>query len=339
MEAPCAFRQHAVSTFAPVLIPMLSSPLSDLLAPYLVPPSQPKHRLFHGRGKTVPSLEWLTVDRFPPVLVATLFRPQEQAVLAELEACLTEALAGLGCQTLVFQHRYDAKAENQVICGELPDRPVATEQGLDYKLDFQRGQNLGFFADMAEGRSWLRERAEGCKVLNLFSFTCSFSVAALAGGARSVVNIDLSDAALTLGKQNHALNGYQDARIHYLPHNIFRSWKKLHSLGRYDIIVVDPPSAQKGSFMAEKDYPKMLRKLHKLLAPEADLLICLNAPWLDYAWLEQCVADNLPGAELQACLPGASGFDEAGEPALKTLHYRYQRPAILDVSADGGQST
>jgi len=112
---------------------MLSSPLSDLLAPYLVPPSQPKHRLFHGRGKTVPSLEWLTVDRFPPVLVATLFRPQEQAVLAELEACLTEALAGLGCQTLVFQHRYDAKAENQVICGELPDRQVATEQGLDYK--------------------------------------------------------------------------------------------------------------------------------------------------------------------------------------------------------------
>ncbi len=318
---------------------MLSSPLSDLLAPYLVPPSQPKHRLFHGRGKTVPSLEWLTVDRFPPLLVATLFRPQEQAVLAELEACLTEALAGLGCQTLVFQHRYDAKAENQVICGELPDRPVATEQGLDYKLDFQRGQNLGFFADMAEGRSWLRERAEACKVLNLFSFTCSFSVAALAGGARSVVNIDLSDAALTLGKQNHALNGYQDARVHYLPHNIFRSWKKLHSLGRYDIIVVDPPSAQKGSFMAEKDYPKMLRKLHKLLAPEADLLICLNAPWLDYAWLEQCVADNLPGAQLQSRLPGASGFDEAGEPALKTLHYRYQRPAILDVSADGGQST
>jgi 23S rRNA (cytosine1962-C5)-methyltransferase len=161
----------------------------------------------------------------------------------------------------------------------------------------------------------------------------------MAGGARSVVNIDLSDAALTLGKQNHALNGYQDARVHYLPHNIFRSWKKLHSLGRYDIIVVDPPSAQKGSFMAEKDYPKMLRKLHKLLAPEADLLICLNAPWLDYAWLEQCVADNLPGAQLQSRLPGASGFDEAGEPALKTLHYRYQRPAILDVSADGGQST
>ena len=309
---------------------MHSSPLSDLLAPYLVPSSQLKHRLFHGRGKTVPSLEWLTVDCFPPMLVATLFRPQEEAVLAALETNLSEAMEPLGCQSLVFQHRYDRKVDNVLVRGEWPEKPVATENGLDYRLDFQRGQNLGFFADMAEGRHWLRKRADGKSVLNLFSFTCSFSVAALAGGAQSVVNIDLSDAALTLGKQNHALNGFQDARVHYLPHNIFRSWKKLQSLGRYDIIVVDPPSAQKGSFMAEKDYPKVLKKLHKLLAREADLLVCLNAPWLDYAWLEQCVADNLPGATLLSRLPGAEGFDEVGEPALKTLHYRYHRPETLD---------
>lgn len=316
---------------------MLSSSLSDLLSPYLVPSSQTKLRLFHGRGKTVPPLEWLTVDCFPPMLVATLFRPQDDAVLAALEACLREALTGLGCDVLVFQHRYDGKSDHAVVCGALPQTPVATEQGLDYKLDFQRGQNLGFFADMAQGRCWVRERAEGKKVLNLFSFTCSFSVAALAGEAQSVVNIDLSDAALTLGKQNHALNGFQDARVHYLPHDIFRSWKKLQNLGPYDLIIVDPPSAQKGSFMAPRDYPKTLRKLHKLLAPEAELLICLNAPWLDYAWLQQCVAENLSGAVLQSALPGANGFDEAGEPALKTLHYRYERPVAPEPSKECGQ--
>ncbi len=316
---------------------MLSSSLSDLLSPYLVPSSQTKHRLFHGRGKTVPSLEWLTVDCFPPMLVATLFRPQDDAVLAALEACLRAAMTAQGCDVLVFQHRYQGSSDHAVVCGELPSLPVATEQGLDYKLDFQRGQNLGFFADMAEGRRWIRERAEGLKVLNLFSFTCSLSVAALAGGAQSVVNIDLSDAALTLGKQNHALNDLQGARVHYLPHNIFRSWKKLQNLGPYDLIIVDPPSAQKGSFMAPRDYPKTLRKLHKLLAQEAQLLICLNAPWLDYQWLEQCVADNLPGAVLQARLPGADGFDEAGEPALKTLHYRYERPAAPEQLKECGQ--
>lgn len=307
------------------------SDLSDLLAPYLVPPTQPRHRLFHGRGKTVPALEWLTLDRFAPVLVATVFRAQNDAILQALETCLKTALTGQGCDTLVIQHRYDGRVENVLVCGELPDSPVAEEDGLVYKLDFQRGQNLGFFADMAQGRRWIRERAEGKKVLNLFSFTCSFSVAALAGGAGSVVNIDLSDPALRLGQQNHGLNGFKDAKVHYLPHNIFRSWKKLHRLGRYDIIVIDPPSAQKGSFMVEKDYPKVLKKLHKMLAPEAEILICVNAPWLDYGWLEQCVADNLLGADLVTRLPGAHGFDEAGEPALKTLHYRYRRPESLDA--------
>ena len=155
-------------------------------------------------------------------------------------------------------------------------------------------------------------------------------MAALAGGAESVVNIDLSDPALRLGQQNHGLNGFENARVHYLPHNIFRSWKKLHSLGRYDIIVIDPPSAQKGSFMVEKDYARVLKKLHKLLAPEAEILACVNAPWLDYGWLEACVEQNLPGAERVGRLPGAPGFDEAGEPALKTVHYHYRRPAELD---------
>ena len=307
---------------------------SDLLGPYLVPPSHPQHRLFHGRGKTVPELEWLTVDRFAPVLVATLFREQELATVEALCGQLQQAMPTLGCDCLVLQYRYGGKADNHIVCGILPQPAQVEEQGLCYKLDFERGQNLGFFADMAEGRRWLRANADGKKVLNLFSFTCSFSVAALAGGAESVVNIDLSDAALSLGKQNHALNGFQNAQVHYLPHNIFRSWKKLHSLGRYDIIVVDPPSAQKGSFMAEKDYPKVLRKLHRLLKPEAELLVCLNAPWLDYAWLEGCVAANLPGAQPLARLPGAAGFAEVAEPALKTVHYHYQRPEDLQRPDD-----
>jgi 23S rRNA (cytosine1962-C5)-methyltransferase len=227
----------------------------------------------------------------------------------------------------VFQHRHCRPAVTEVRRGALPETAWAEEGGLRYRLDFQRGQNLGFFADMAPGRAWLRERAEGKRVLNLFSFTCAFSVAALAGGAHSVVNIDLSRPALALGQENQNANGFADARVHYLPHNVFRSWKKLHALGRYDLIVVDPPSAQKGSFLVERDYPKVLGRLSKLLAPEAELLLCLNAPWLPADWLREQTAERLPGATFQGQLPGAPGFDEAAEPALKALAYRYQRPA------------
>ncbi|HAJ41859.1 MAG TPA: hypothetical protein DCM00_04245, partial [Alcanivorax sp.] len=78
----------------------------DLLSPFLVPPSDARHRLFHGRGKTLPGWEGLTLDRFPPVLVATLFDDYPPATLAALEQRLGEALPGLGCDTLVFQHRH-----------------------------------------------------------------------------------------------------------------------------------------------------------------------------------------------------------------------------------------
>ena len=115
-------------------------------------------------GETVPALEWLTVDCFAPVLVATVFRSQDETTLQELENCLTTRLNDLGCDTLVIQHRYDGKADNVLVCGVL-QVALAKEDGLVYKLDFQRGQNLGFFADMAQGRRWIRERAEGKNVL------------------------------------------------------------------------------------------------------------------------------------------------------------------------------
>lgn len=303
----------------------------DPILPLSVPRAAEQHRLFHGRGRTVPELEWLTVDRFPPLLVATLFRDPGEVAIQALRSSLIGQLDALGCESLVMQHRYRQPVTNEVCHGTLPERPEAVEAGLRYRLDFRRGQNLGFFADMQPARAWLAERAAGKRVLNLFAFTCAFSVVALANDAQGVVNIDLSEAALSIGQANHAINGVDDGRAVFLPHNIFRSWKKLHSLGRYDLVVMDPPSEQKGSFMARRDYARVVRKLHKLLKPEADLLACLNAPWLDEAFLDQTVLDNLPGAERVERLPFAPGFDEADADAgLKVIHYRYRRPDDLD---------
>lgn len=301
----------------------------DRLRPYLVPPvAASQHRLFHGRGGTVEGWDWLTLDRFAPVLVATFFadHAHQPALIAELSA----RLAVLDCEVLVVQRRYGGDAKTEVVVGELPDPVYAQENGVRFQLDFSRGQNIGFFTDMVPARQWLAQRAAGKKVLNLFSFTCAFSVVALTAGAEQVVNIDLSRPALSQGQRNHELNGLDISRAHFLPHDIFRSWKKLHSLGRYDLIIVDPPSDQKGSFVARKDYAKLLRHLHRLLKAEAELLICLNAPWLGEDFLQQLVTQNLPGCELVSRLPFAPGFAEKDAQAgLKVLHYRYQRPPEL----------
>lgn len=301
----------------------------DRLIPCLVPASADRHRLFHGRGGQEQGLEWLTLDLYPPVALATFFREPPPGFAARLAEEIFNRISEPGVKVLLLQHRYAPGTPTEVVRGEMPDTPVAREAGLEYHLDFGRGQNIGFFGDMAPGRRWLRERASGKKVLNLFAFTCSFSVAALAGGAESVVNIDMSRAALGIGQRNHALNGQDISRVHFLPHDIFRSWKKLHSLGRYDLIVIDPPSHQKGSFVAKRDYRRVVRKLHRLLKPEADILACLNDPFLDEAWLDETVLENLAGAEKVERLPPAPGFEEPGEAALKAIHYQYRRPTSL----------
>lgn len=185
-----------------------------------------------------------------------------------------------------------------------------------------RGQNHGLFLDMANGREWVRANARYKKVLNLFAYTCGFSVAALQGGADEVVNMDMSKGALGIGKQNHLLNGFS-AGARFLGHDIFKSWGKLKKLGPYDIIVADPPSNQKGSFVATKDYVRLIRRLPELLADNGEVLLCLNAPELDTTFLRQQVADAAPALEYIERLANPPAFmDVSEEKSLKVLRYR-----------------
>jgi 23S rRNA (cytosine1962-C5)-methyltransferase len=115
-------------------------------------------------------------------------------------------------------------------------------------------------------------------VLNLFAYTCGFSVAAIAGGAERVVNLDMSRPALSRGRDNHRLNGHDLGRVSFLGHDLFNSWGKLRKDGPFELIIVDPPSFQKGSFVLTRDYAKILRRLPDLLAPGGRVLACVNDP-------------------------------------------------------------
>lgn len=288
-------------------------------------------RLFHGRGRCHPGFEHVCIDRFPPLVLVTLFRP----LAPELEQALLGGLVGrLGLadgDCLAVQRRGEGPdVAFEVVHGSLPAELQAHEAGLAYRIDPSRGQNLGFFLDMREARAWLRQRAAGRSVLNLFAFTCAFSVVARAAGAGRVVNIDLSRPSLSIGRDNHRLNGLGTDDIHFLDHDLFRSWNKLHKLGRYDIVVMDPPTLQKGSFVVEKDYGKVVRRFAKLLKPEADILACLNAPHLGEDFLDAVFAAELPGAVRVARLANPVEFtDSDPQAALKVVHYRYTRPADL----------
>jgi 23S rRNA (cytosine1962-C5)-methyltransferase len=184
---------------------------------------------------------------------------------------------------------------------------------------------VGLFLDMRQTRQWLRERASGKNVLNLFAYTCAFSVAALAGGAQVVVNNDMSRRALDWGRLNHQLNGQDTTRVRMLPHDLFRSWGKLRRHGGYDLIVIDPPTNQRGSFVAEKQYSLILKRLPELCRPGAQVVACLNSPFLNADYVPQQMARWCPDCRLLGQMPAAVDFpDRYPDRGLKISLFRYE---------------
>ncbi|WP_299807462.1 class I SAM-dependent methyltransferase [uncultured Shewanella sp.] len=282
-------------------------------------------RLFHGRGGRFQGCEHLCLDWFSPVLLLTSFKVLESDELDSLCAAIEQRwleLKGNEPLNLVFQYRRGGETHTEILKGEVPEKHIVTENGACFQVHLLRGQNHGLFLDMANGRQWVREHSAQKKVLNLFAYTCGFSVAALQGKADEVVNIDMSKGALSIGKQNHILNDFK-VGARFLGHDIFKSWGKLTKLGPYDLIIADPPSNQKGSFVATKDYARLLKRLPELLRDDGDMLLCLNAPELSIEFLMDQVNEYSPSLVFCEQLENPTVFaDVDPNKALKVLRYR-----------------
>ncbi|WP_024676008.1 class I SAM-dependent methyltransferase [Pseudomonas syringae] len=285
-------------------------------------------RLFHGRGRVWPGLEHVTVDWLQGVVLVCVFK-QPQA--SELDA-LTHLLTGLidtpqwqqsQAHTLLLQHRYLPDSTTQSLTGEIMDDWVISENDLRYKVDFGKKQNSGLFLDMRYGRDWVRAHAKGKRILNLFAYTCGFSVAAIAGGADHVVNLDMARAALNRGRENHRLNDHDLSRVTFLGHDLFKSWARVTRSGPYDLIIIDPPSFQKGSFMLDKDYQRVLRRLPELLEEDGTVLACMNDPALGPDFLIGHTAIEAPCLRFQERLENPPEFPDARvDGGLKALVFK-----------------
>ena len=290
-------------------------------------------RIFHGRGGLYPGCEHWALDAFPPVWVLTSFQPVTDDELAVLHHALSTRWQQLSPDqplNWVFQCRHASQTETRLMAGSVPEPHVVSEDGARYRLHVLKGQNHGLFLDMAEGRRWVRAHVQArarLKVLNLFAYTCAFSVVAMQAGARHVVNVDMSQGAMTVGQQNHQLNGVM-AGASFLVHDIFKTWGKITRSGPYDLIIVDPPSYQKGSFIATQDYARLMRRLPVLMAPEGFALLCLNAPELDMAFLHDQMQSLAPDLVFKERVANPAVFaDVSPERALKVLVY--QGPGIV----------
>lgn len=293
-----------------------------------MPTSLQAARIFHGRGGLHSGCEQWTLDAYPPVYVLTSFQPATEAQLEQVSFALSERLAVIEpghSLNWVYQCRAAGQSETKLMSGSVPAPHIVPEGGLQYLVHVLKGQNHGLFLDMANGRSWVAHHIAGKpsqRVLNLFAYTCAFSVVALQAGAQHVVNVDMSHGSISVGQQNHQLNGLR-AGASFLPHDIFSTWGKITRSGPYDLIVMDPPSYQKGSFVATKDYTRIARRLPDLLAPGGHVLLCLNAPEMNCDFIHALMREVAPELQYVERVPNPDSFaDTDPERALKVLVYR-----------------
>jgi 23S rRNA (cytosine1962-C5)-methyltransferase len=174
---------------------------------------------------------------------------------------------------------------------------VAREEGLCYEIDFLAGYSSGLFLDQRANRRTLRA-SKVKKLLNLFSYTCSFSVAGAAGGAETL-SIDLSKAALERGRRNFALNALSLEGHRFIADDVFEVLPRLaRRREKFDAIILDPPTFSRGRsgrlFRAERDYGRLIELAFACTAPGCAILLSANCSKLDLSSLRKLGKRHIP---------------------------------------------
>lgn len=229
-------------------------------------------RLVHGESDRLPGL---IADRYADFLVVQILSAGAERWRGEL----VEILRGQsGCPSVYERSDADVReleglaSRTGALAGPAPQGPVRiVENALLYEVDIVAGQKTGFYLDQRDNRARVRLLAKGRDALNCFSYTGGFALAALAGGARSVLSIDTSRPALECAKRNLALNALDAARAEWLEADVFDALRGLRDAGRqFDLIVLDPPRfapTPKDAERAARGYKDINLNALKLLRP------------------------------------------------------------------------
>ncbi len=146
-----------------------------------------------------------------------------------------------------------------VMGGEPPEPVEIVEYSSKYIVDVRAGHKTGFYLDQRENRARVAAMAGGRRVLNCFSYTGGFSIAAMCAGAAGVVSVDSSAPALEIARRNAALNELDAATMEWRCNDVFDELRRIESSGEeFDLIVLDPPK-----FAARKEQVKKAERAYK----------------------------------------------------------------------------
>ena len=226
------------------------------------------------------------VDLYGQSAVVYKFRRNDEETPGDLEESLNPVISrALGIQEcdvyVKIRERQKGKAQYEKI-NEKRSEAIVSEGVLKFIVNFSDYLDTGLFLDHRLTRRWVLEEAKGYLVLNLFSYTCSLSVAALAGGAKSVKSVDMSNTYLSWGERNAKLNGQSSRKHDFVKADVLRFLKEeLASSNRYGLVIFDPPSFSNSKGMVEtldiqRDHVSLLKAALRLVEPGGKLFFSTN---------------------------------------------------------------
>ena len=204
--------------------------------------AKPFYRLVYGEGDGLPGL---IVDRYGDLCVAQITTAGMERLKDDILAALQKVVkpaAVLWRNDSPVRELEGLERAVADAAGTVPDTVEIEEDGLRFRVAPRTGQKTGWFYDQRDNRARLDRYVQGRRVLDVFSYTGAWGVRAAARGARDVLCVDSSAAALDQVAVNAALNGVGD-RVQTRQGDAFAVLKALREAReRFDVVVVDPPA-------------------------------------------------------------------------------------------------
>jgi 23S rRNA (cytosine1962-C5)-methyltransferase len=305
-------------------------------------------RLFNGFLEGCPEL---AVDLYgSTVVIYNHAREPEQGqpLVETTRAVLQQRLPWLQAGIVNFHNSPMAEERRgRLLFGEAPDWKVQ-EQGTWYALDLCRSRDAGLYLDTRKLRTWLREHMAGMSVLNTFAYTGSLGMAALAGGAERVVQLDVSRSSLQVARRSYALNGFPVNEGDLIAGDFWVETSRMRRAGeRFDCVLLDPPFFATGartSLDLEKDSTRLINKVRPLVRDGGWLVSVNNALYMsgqEYLQaLEGLCMDGFVDIEELIPVPeDFTGYPETrvGEPISDPAPFNHStKIAVLKVRRKDG---
>lgn len=300
-------------------------------------------RLYHPELPTRSSFQKIKWDLLGPVLWGSWYENEEPSAIDFRRFDFIASLLGRALRVRKMLNRgQDPLSKIDWTLEELGQHPpqkwTATEHEVRYQFYAARGLSPGLFLDQRNNRHYVLNNSKNKSVLNLFSYTCGFSLCAALGGSKEVVSVDVSRDFLDWGKENFVLNQLNPeqtddsgkARYEFFKQDSFLFLKACSKRNRrFDLIICDPPSfsrSKEGVFSLEKDFTELLELCSACLNQDGLLLFSCNYEGWDLEELRKQalrVRSLRPDPLVEKSISLSLDFEKPNQPRLlKSLYLR-----------------